>query len=50
MTFPKFARLAKTADASALVGGTSAVYFDMRTANDRDNKTIIPIILLVITI
>ena len=41
---------AKSADPSALVGGTSAVYFDVRTANDRDNKTIIPIILFVITI
>ncbi len=41
---------AKSADSSALVGGTSAVYFDVRTANSHDNKTIIPIILLVITI
>ena len=41
---------AKAADPTALVGGTSAVYFDVRTANDRDNKTIIPIILFVITI
>ena len=47
---PKIREIAKTADASALVGGTSAVYFDVRTANDRDNKTIIPIILLVITL
>ena len=47
---PKIRELAKNADASALVGGTSAVYFDVRTANDRDNKTIIPIILLVITL
>ncbi len=41
---------AKSADPTALVGGTSAVYFDVRTANDRDNKTIIPIILFVITL
>ena len=47
---PKIRELAKDADSTALVGGTSAVYFDVRTANDRDNKTIIPIILLVITI
>ena len=47
---PKIRELAKASDASALVGGTSAVYFDVRTANNRDNKTIIPIILLVITI
>ena len=46
---PKIRELAQSADASALVGGTSAVYFDVRAANDRDNKTIIPIILLVIT-
>ncbi len=47
---PKIRELAKDADSTALVGGTSAVYFDVRTANDRDNKTIIPIILLVITL
>jgi RND superfamily putative drug exporter len=41
---------AKKADSTALVGGTSAVYFDVRTANSHDNKTIIPIILFVITI
>ena len=46
---PEIRRLAKAADASALVGGTSAVYFDVRTANSRDNHTIIPIILIVIT-
>lgn len=46
---PEIRRLAKSADASALVGGTSAVYFDVRTANSRDNHTIIPIILIVIT-
>jgi RND superfamily putative drug exporter len=47
---PKIRELAKGADSTALVGGTSAVYFDVRAANDRDNKTIIPIILLVITL
>jgi RND superfamily putative drug exporter len=47
---PAIRAAAQQADASALVGGTSAVYFDVRTANDRDNKTIIPIILFVITI
>ena len=47
---PKIRELAKDADSTALVGGTSAVYFDVRTANDRDNKTIIPIILFVITL
>jgi RND superfamily putative drug exporter len=47
---PEIRRLAHAADATSLVGGTSAVYFDVRTANDRDNKTIIPIILIVITL
>jgi len=47
---PKIRELAKSADASALVGGTSAVYHDVREANNRDNRTIIPIILLVITL
>ena len=47
---PEIRRLAKAADSTALVGGTSAVYYDVRQANDRDNKTIIPIILIVITI
>ena len=46
---PEIRRLAHAADSTSLVGGTSAVYFDVRTANDRDNKTIIPIILVVIT-
>jgi RND superfamily putative drug exporter len=47
---PELRRLAKEADPSALIGGTSAVYYDVRQANDRDNKTIIPIILFVITL
>jgi RND superfamily putative drug exporter len=47
---PELRRLAKEADSSALIGGTSAVYYDVRQANDRDNKTIIPIILFVITL
>lgn len=47
---PEIRRLAHAADSTSLVGGTSAVYFDVRTANSRDNKTIIPIILLVITL
>ncbi|CAB4542297.1 unannotated protein [freshwater metagenome] len=47
---PKIRELAHQADATSLVGGTSAVYFDVRTANNRDNKTIIPIILIVITL
>jgi RND superfamily putative drug exporter len=47
---PKIRQIAHATDASSLVGGTSAVYFDVRTANTRDNRTIIPIILFVITI
>ena len=47
---PKIRELAHVADATSLVGGTSAVYFDVRTANGRDNRTIIPIILFVITL
>lgn len=47
---PKIRQIAQAKDSSALVGGTSAVYFDVRTANKQDNQTIIPIILIVITI
>jgi RND superfamily putative drug exporter len=47
---PGIRAAAHSADATSLVGGTSAVYYDVRTANNRDNKTIIPIILLVITV
>jgi RND superfamily putative drug exporter len=47
---PKIREIAHAADPTSLVGGTSAVYFDVRTANNRDNKTIIPIILFVITL
>jgi RND superfamily putative drug exporter len=47
---PELRRLAKAADSTALIGGTSAVYFDVRQANNRDNRVIIPIILFVITL
>ncbi len=47
---PKIREIARSVDATALVGGTSAVYYDVREANKRDNRTIIPIILLVITL
>ena len=47
---PEIRKIAHAADSTSLVGGTSAVYYDVRKANDRDNKTIIPIILLAITI
>jgi putative drug exporter of the RND superfamily len=47
---PEIRRIAKSVDPSALVGGTSAVYFDVRTANSEDNRTIIPIVLFAITL
>ena len=47
---PKIREIAHVADATSLVGGTSAVYYDVRSANKRDNRTIIPIILLMITL
>ena len=47
---PKIREIAHSADATSLVGGTSAVYYDVRLANKRDNHTIIPIILFVITL
>ena len=47
---PKIRELSHAVDSTSLVGGTSAVYFDVRTANGRDNRTIIPIILFVITL
>ena len=47
---PGIRQIAHAIDPTALVGGTSAVYFDVRTANNQDNRTIIPIILLVITL
>jgi RND superfamily putative drug exporter len=47
---PRIREVAHAADSTSLVGGTSAVYFDVRSANNRDNHTIIPIILLVITL
>ena len=47
---PQIREVAHAADSTSLVGGTSAVYYDVRSANNRDNRTIIPIILLVITL
>ena len=47
---PQIRQIAHAKDPSSLVGGTSAVYFDVRTANSQDNRTIIPIILIVITL
>ena len=47
---PEIRNRAHAADSTSLVGRTSAVYYDVRKANDRDNKTIIPIILIAITI
>ena len=36
--------------ADALVGGASATYLDVQTASHRDNKVIIPIVLLVVLV
>ena len=47
---PAIRAAAQKVDNTALVGGTSATYFDVRTANNRDNRTIIPIILFMITL
>jgi RND superfamily putative drug exporter len=47
---PKIREIAHAIDPTSLVGGTSAVYYDVREANKQDNRTIIPIILLVITL
>jgi len=47
---PKIREIVHAADSTSLVGGTSAVYYDVRSANKRDNNTIIPIILLMITL
>ena len=47
---PQIRQIAHAKDPSSLVGGTSAVYFDVRTANSQDNRTIIPIILIAITL
>jgi RND superfamily putative drug exporter len=47
---PGIREAAHKADPGSLVGGTSAVNYDIRQANDRDNRTIIPIILFVITL
>ena len=47
---PAIREAAHSADSTSLVGGTSAVYHDVREANAQDNRTIIPIILFVITI
>lgn len=39
-----------TIDAAILVGGSTAVNFDVDVASNRDNRTIIPIVLFLITI
>jgi RND superfamily putative drug exporter len=36
--------------ADALVGGTSAIYLDIQHASSRDNKVIIPVVLVVVTL
>jgi RND superfamily putative drug exporter len=38
----------KVSGADALVGGTSAIYVDIQHASSRDNKVIIPVVLVVV--
>jgi len=47
---PAIRAAAHSVDPTSLVGGTSAVYYDTHQATKRDQKVIIPIILLLIAI
>lgn len=47
---PEIRRVVHAIDPTILVGGSTAVAFDTDVAADHDNKTIIPIVLLLITI
>ncbi|CAB4681940.1 unannotated protein [freshwater metagenome] len=47
---PKLRAVVHAIDPTILVGGSTAVAFDTDVAADHDNKTIIPIVLLLITI
>jgi len=47
---PKIRAVVHAIDPAILVGGSTAVAFDTDVAADHDNKTIIPIVLLLITI
>lgn len=47
---PVIRKAVKEVDAGILVGGTSAVYYDSDVASHHDNNTVIPIVLILITI
>jgi RND superfamily putative drug exporter len=47
---PAIREAVKSVDSSILVGGTTAVYFDTDTAAKHDNRTVIPVVLLLITL
>jgi len=49
-SIPAIRAAAHSVDPASLVGGTSAVYYDTHQATKRDQKVIIPIILLLIAI
>ena len=47
---PAIREAVKSIDESILVGGTTAVFFDTDVAARHDNRTVIPVVLLLITI
>ena len=47
---PAIREAVKSIDGSILVGGTTAVFFDTDVAARHDNRTVIPVVLLLITI
>jgi RND superfamily putative drug exporter len=47
---PQIREIAHAADPDSLVGGSTAVSYDIAQASARDNRVIIPIVLLLITI
>jgi len=49
-SIPDIRKVVHAADSDALVGGSTAVSYDIAQASSRDNRVIIPIVLLLITI
>lgn len=47
---PAIREVVKSIDESILVGGTTAVFFDTDVAARHDNRTVIPVVLLLITL
>ena len=47
---PEIRKVVHVADSEALVGGSTAVSYDIAQASSRDNRVIIPIVLILITI